>query len=83
MTKQEIRRKMVKMIEEAILSELAEMDIEDEITEEDIHEFMWCHDFGINDFYESYKEENSVEIKETFLNAIYEDIDVSDIGLPW
>lgn len=77
MTKAEIKTMMIEKIQETFDSLKCE-NIEDMITEEDVYEYMWNHDFGQLLAEEKFNENREYLIEE-YLDEIYDEIDVDDL----
>lgn len=77
MTKAQIKAMMIQKIQETFDSLRCE-NIEDMITEDDVYEYMWKHDFGQFLAEEKFNE-NREDLIEEYLDEIYDEIDVDDL----
>ncbi len=77
MTKAEIKAMMIEQIKKTFY-ELRDENIEDMITEEDVYEYLWKHDYDHLLAEEKFNK-NREDYIEEYLDEIYDEIDVYDL----
>lgn len=82
MTYKEIRKAMVEMINSTLEAYIEELDVEDFVDNDVLHDFMWEKDFG-KDLAEAYVNEHVEDLVQDFLEEMYRGIDTDDLSSPF
>lgn len=82
MTYKEIKNAMIQMINGTLEAYIEELDIEDLVNNDVLHDFMWEKDYG-RSLAEAYVNEHVEELVQDFLEEMYREIDTDDLESPF